>query len=632
MKQKNYKKNISLFLLLAVVMQLLPLKKSEAFPVEEVGPLLGVAGAIAGNTAATAGAAATTAGATTISAAANTSSAAALGIVGSGTAAAAAFIAQKKACEAATGNILELFDEGNKLGGFSLLGVNPTEAVTIQARIVRLQVLKKCYETVLDAAKAVNVTLIDIAATQKIVTDLTGDLNQVNKRIEDLRTRLSQSTSRVMKAIAVQILIEFGTYLTEDVVNRLKAQFIDPSKMGTINTLVNQVYGIEYIRKNNPNKTDQAIIYGLLKNAEKYSGKTTPLVLYKAQSNLQDCESRSRDFSEAMACTGLMMNSSPWLQMNYEDRAGMAKSAATQAAVSESNTNAGFLSIRECDENTYAKNKANEALRDESSDAVEKSLQVIADLDAANGSAEDKAQAAADYQAAMNKVGSVTENSVDDVLAAVCSGTANTGHFVSGLLTDLVKSNSESARELGKENLPILGKMIKDLAGNYLRGIISGNKPNARTLINDGLQTANTVIPNVLKQSGDLNAIKKETPNNTDGLINFTASAPVDLGNGKQSFTIAWDVRQVAGATSVGVNGPNLNGFDTSGEVKYNSLNGSVIVEVNGTSYYDINVYDANGNSIGYKTVIAQVPVVAGVSTTKVPFMPRGASLELKLR
>ena len=537
-----------------------------------------------------------------------------------------------KACvETVGGKIADLFTDGpGKFSDFASLGVSPREAIAIEAKIVKLKILKECYSEAIDVAKAVPSNLVTAVEKNTFVNDLTTKLNAVEQRIEFLGQRLKQSTKAVLEAVATQVLTQVGTQLTNQIVNKIIRDRVDPSVWSTVNTLKNYTYGIEYIRKNYPDKTEQAIVYDLMKNGSSYlPGRVQPLVRNIAETSINECEGRSRSFEQQMVCVGNFNNNPMLLQYAYENRAQDAGAQAQSAAYAQVVRDQGMLAKQDCSDDSFDKYKTNQ----ESYTQLSEKARVAEEAAATLSASEDVDFS--EFEKANKEYNDITAQMKElakgpnQYLAAFCSGISNPGKFAADAVNNLINKNNQDAAQRGDKNLPYVAVFLKQLLVGQINSLL-GNRASGRSLTNDALRASEVVTSTLLKQNTTLPSLNKQNTNSESG-VNFYAHAtdaqPSDPSI--RTITLGWSANGVDNGQSITINAPPAVKLgDKNESYTTDDLSDEITVTVPSdlaTAIFSLNVYDGAGGQGKVLTTavvtatIPPAPTVAGVSTNKSP-------------
>ncbi len=422
------------------------------------------------------------------------STAAAVGVPGTGATVTAIDGVASAACQVAeTAENIKLLETVDTFSGaFSFIGGSPAEAVFIQKKIIALTAFKLCKEGRLFVLRKVPTpTLIIGNDLARAEAKLNAELNDINKRLEDLKARRSATVKEVLKAIATKIVLGLSQKITTNIVNGLVAErgVKDFREYGA--AVAGQVYATDYIRENYTDGVDQAIIRSLMRN-EALPGNVTPMIKAKVLSNQSciavDTPVEDPNFYTVMAATGTLDCMTSYQQTNYVDQTSAVKVASQRAAELEISQGDGFIPPRNCNDTVSTQvsiDNRREAAQREYLTAlqVEQRIRETAVKNKNSVKDVDIAKAVEAREGAQKKL--VDLPKTNEVVVDLCQGITSPANFVSTSINNYLKTLFEEKSNLKSDNLPFWGKFIADMTSNFLNNIIDGNKTNVTTLVTE---------------------------------------------------------------------------------------------------------------------------------------------------
>lgn len=501
-----------LFTFFVIALLVVPLRSAYAIPVEEVGPLLGVATSIATNTSATAVAANT-------SVVALNSLVLSLGVPAATQATVESLkLAELAACRAAeTQENLRLFETADTFTGtFSFIGGSPGEAAFIQKKILALTALKLCKDTqLLILRRQPTFSLLASSEFARAEAKLNAELNQINKRLEDLIARRSMTIKEVLKAVALRITLGLSQRITTNVVNGLVENYKVSSFLDQSDAVAGQLYATDFIRKNYKSGQDQAIIRSLLRNEQLPTGSITPLIRAQVTSN-QNCNIKEApiedpNFYSAFLSAGSFDCNMEFQQTNYTDQSVAVRAAAEKAAYLEISQSKGYIPPRDCGETlgtqeSIDSNRIQLQQQYTAAAEVERRLGEGRARNPAAVSAADLEQAAKATKDAEKALLDLPKTS--DMLVQLCKGINSPAAFVADGITNYTNTLFLEKSKMDPNNLPLWGRLIADMTTNFLNNIIEGNKINSTLVAEAGFRTPSIIdsVKSTLVGSEDLEA------------------------------------------------------------------------------------------------------------------------------
>lgn len=433
----------------------------------------------------------------------------------------------------------------------SLIGGSTAESAMITKNIASLVALQTCLTARLTVLKNTPITnLLMGQELQRRQDETNAQLNSVSQRIEDLRARLSMSVKDVLKAIAIQLVLNFSQKLTTNLVNKLVLKYKINNYLRYADAIATQVYDIDYIKKNYPDKENQLILASILKNDGVQNG-VMPFVRMKAESALgfipDQLTFSDPDYYVKLAKVGTGAADPYFIQTVFNDRASQVRSQSTTQAQSEISQGKGFIAPRNCRDVTQQQANIDQQ-NIKLSYQVDLDMRTLESLKNAGANAEEIAkgqQALATSQAALKRL----PQSVPQAIVTPCEAINNPGAFVGDTITDYLNQHLQQASNIKSENMPFWGQFLTGVANNLISNVIEGGQSNLSILTGAGITAANIVANDVVRNIDEGNQLKKNSDNvlneqnrTFNGGVLFRFANSDSNGSPQGAYNLNWDV------------------------------------------------------------------------------------------
>lgn len=562
----------------------------------------------------------------------------ATGLVGTGAAVAGGMQGVLTGCEKVN-DIAKLLGAADQFSGFGLIGVNPTEAVTLQSKIVAIETAIQCIQNgVLIPAKASAGTISSNLGGQQIVSQASNTVAQLQVVQDQLRGRLKMTTERIMKAIIVQAITPYIMQMAGNFVNKIQSKLVDPSVLSTALTLKNYVYSIEYIKSHYKDGVDQSIIYDLVRNGG-VPGVVLPMVRARAVENLQNCQDGSLSLEDSIVCMGIPSNQPHTLQAMYADQAQKVDGHATQAAAVQIQRDQGNLASRQCDEGSYQKYLTNQASFKTANNSAAEAFDAYAFLEE-NGASEDELNTAwAEYNAANTKAQALVKNQGNEYLSLFCSGITNSG-ATALLWTQKAMGNAlDGINQLQKDNLTGVAGIAKVVLGQVFGKLLGMNNTSAKQLTDYALNAGLGTVINSLPKNNTTGTIYKNSTTPSGIMIDYYKSSSVSRDPSFVNYEITFNAEPVGKGKSIVINGPPAVKFSNgNSRITINDLSGEETVAIPAeweTASFSLELKEGEngtGTTVSFeaKTVKVDASTVSGATTINNDINVRGSSFSVR--
>lgn len=506
-------------------------------------------------------------------------------------------------------NVKEIADNGTSyagaLNGISGKGAGLFATKTIADISATTSAIQKI-DTELAQLQATSVTSMgtnDLISFQGKVAQLQAYRAQLSNRLDSLKKQRDASLGDYARAFVLGLIHDLSLKLTNDVANKLVDKFKIRNYLNYVDTVANQMYSIDYIKKNFPEKENQLIVGSLYRAvyskipsaaATAQANITAQAVKYGGPDCIQGAAINDPDFVFKMAKCGSVLANPKYIEMVAMGKVEEARKMAVAAAEADA-SKSDYVPGRDC-QDTLAQQQKFDA---EAKTAAEEALKwndVYEKLLANNGSANEIEQAKVNWLNAQNKNDELMSRDDNEILQNICTGIANPGQLVQNFVDDLVGNQLGSTNQLNQSDLPSYLIYLKNVVGSMVENLILGK--NVKTTLKEaGLSSIGALAPQIAAGiagtiAGNGSAGLSQAPN-TDGMLTSFVGQ-----NGQ--VTISWDVSShpdKAKVASIAISGLGKTASSRQDITVSQNLKGSIKTTLTEETNIEIALRGADGKA-----------------------------------
>lgn len=397
---------------------------------------------------------------------------------------------------AVAGALSAITPKGNSL----LAGKNVAEISTLTTAIAKIDAQITALQATAVLSKGVNEQL----SYQNQMLNLQNNRKQMADRLDSLKKQRDASLGDFARAFVIGLIHDLSLSVTNQVASKLVDKFHINNYLAYADTVANQVYSIDYIKKNYPDNQNQLIVgslyravYNKIPSAAITANQN--IVAQAAKYGGPECISgaliNDPDFVFKMAKCGSTLANPQYLKMEYMNKVQDTRQAAMKAAEQDVNTS-DYYPGRDCKDTLGQQQQFDEQAKTLAEDA-NKWQAVYQQLVANRGSQADIEQAKTNWMNAQDKASTLTNRDSNEILLKTCEGITNPGKLVQNFVDGLLKNQLDSTNQLTKEDLPSYLVYLKNVVGTMVENLIFGKGSFKTVLKEAGLSALSQVGPTI---------------------------------------------------------------------------------------------------------------------------------------
>lgn len=421
-----------------------------------------------------------------------------------------------------------------------------TSTLFISRRLVLLNAKLACYTAVSESYQTAMVGATFDEQIKKAFADVLTEIEQrrapIAIQITELQDQQKTAVQDIFKAIAVSVAMDVNEQYTANAINELKPKLALGSYGKTIDALTNQVYAIEYIKKNyEGDQSKQLIMNSILdtdllpSSADKKEAVRTTKALIRARLAEQNCPSSHelmdwndpQSLSKAANYMSHECNVEAQLQA-FQDEFAQLKANSKSSAQLEVSNGGGFQSTRSCKDVTAQETQIRSITREAARKLEAASLRVDQiERSKATNSAQ-YIEAINQRTAAQTELNAVPQKVGGGVVIA-CGRISDPGSFVEAQLNNYVESWLKQTTDIKESNLPLFAQLAKTVSRKLFKGIILNPDKSNEVLTELGSSFLNATLTGAIDNSPNLVNPTSNQVNITNGQIS-TSTTNLDTG------------------------------------------------------------------------------------------------------
>lgn len=437
--------------------------------------------------------------------------------------------------------------------GLSLLGDNPAQATALQTQIGVVDAAITCWTGIVTSANSLESTIggtlfgsQKISTTKEQAVVQIANLKNIRKQLE---ARLQVSTQGFWKAVLVGLLLKQTDHLSEKLVTELTEKFKINDYSKYVGAVTDTVYINSMILKYVDNDKDRAIVRSMITNPL-LRNRIHPSIAAAADSYVGlDIDAVRFDDPEFLNQVNRLGKGEAFKQRYQSSMIAKTDeviSKAREAALSEISQSGGYkTTLNNCGPSVNEQKQKDlqyKQILDEISDREELQRKINNTVTSTAG---EKKQIESDVKKARAKLDSFTTN-LGKAVVQICEGVNTPSQKFKDTIHDLIGSQIKNFSDYNDNNLPLLQRLVVDIADNLVNKYVFGTKSASTSdLINESVTTlTNGIAATMTRPSTGLNTTiptfgqdaPSSAPGNVAGVETNTPSVSILPRGPAQTF------------------------------------------------------------------------------------------------